>query len=187
MTKKIDNEEWGNIELPGLSDEKLYSTNWNHVAAGKERAANPNWQKKNSAKYSDVNWITANANKNKQLAKDPKWLAKNSEKNKRITNTSKWIEANKQGQAKKKLKSEFLKATDPEAYRKFCGVKDKHDSDTIEKMKAKAKARWANKKKVSCQGVIYDSIYAAGEALGIHKDTVSYRIKHKPKEYFYID
>lgn len=30
-----DDEQWGNIELPGLSDEKLHSTNWTKVTAAK--------------------------------------------------------------------------------------------------------------------------------------------------------
>ena len=37
-------EEWGNIELPGLSDEELFAKRWNCVAAGKARAEDPAWQ-----------------------------------------------------------------------------------------------------------------------------------------------
>jgi hypothetical protein len=39
-------QEWGNISLPGLSDEELYSKNWNKVAAGKENAANPKFMQR---------------------------------------------------------------------------------------------------------------------------------------------
>ena len=46
MTKKKDNEEWGNIELPGLSDEELYAKNWNRVAINKERFADLDFKKK---------------------------------------------------------------------------------------------------------------------------------------------
>ena len=54
-------------------------------------------------------------------------------------------------------------------------------------MSASASERWAKSmKKVSALGNIYESIYAASEALGIHKDTVVYRIKTKPKDYFYV-
>ena len=38
MTKKIENDEWGNIELPGLSDEELYKKKWNY-----SRKHNPNY------------------------------------------------------------------------------------------------------------------------------------------------
>jgi hypothetical protein len=33
--------EWGNIELPGLSDEDLFKKDWNKVAAARERAKDP--------------------------------------------------------------------------------------------------------------------------------------------------
>lgn len=37
MTKKTTNsDEWGNIELPGLSDEKLFKTNWQKVQSNRE-------------------------------------------------------------------------------------------------------------------------------------------------------
>ena len=35
-----ENNEWGNISLPGLSDEKLFNKNWNKVAAGLENKNN---------------------------------------------------------------------------------------------------------------------------------------------------
>lgn len=45
-------EEWGNIELPGLSDEELFKKNWNYVAANREKANDPNFIKKLSDKIS---------------------------------------------------------------------------------------------------------------------------------------
>jgi len=66
MNNDFDNDEWGNIELPGLSDEELHSYNWNysktkedkerqkiamqnrdnssHKAAGKQRKNSKEWQ-----------------------------------------------------------------------------------------------------------------------------------------------
>lgn len=41
-----DKDEWGNIPLPGLTDEELFNTNWNYVAAARERIRNPIWQAK---------------------------------------------------------------------------------------------------------------------------------------------
>ena len=46
-------EEWGNIELPGLSDEKLLNTNWNYVAANREKAKDKNILKKLSVSISN--------------------------------------------------------------------------------------------------------------------------------------
>lgn len=39
MTHK--KEEWGNIQLPGLSDDELYKTNWNKVAHAQTKIDNP--------------------------------------------------------------------------------------------------------------------------------------------------
>ena len=44
-----DKDEWGNIELPGLSDEELLTKNWNVVAAAQERSKNTTWRE-NQAK-----------------------------------------------------------------------------------------------------------------------------------------
>lgn len=42
MTK----DEWGNIELPGLSDQELFSTNWNKVQASKDLISSESWKNK---------------------------------------------------------------------------------------------------------------------------------------------
>lgn len=42
-----DKDEWGNIPLPGLSDEELFNTNWNYVAAAQGRANDPKWRENN--------------------------------------------------------------------------------------------------------------------------------------------
>jgi len=50
---KDDDQEWGNIQLPGLSDEKLHSTNWNLVKTEQEKEhlramANKQWEDEQS-------------------------------------------------------------------------------------------------------------------------------------------
>lgn len=47
MTNNKDKDEWGNIELPGLSDEELYSKNWNKVAAIREVSQRDSWKENN--------------------------------------------------------------------------------------------------------------------------------------------
>ena len=42
----MTNEQWGNIELPGLSDDKLLKTNWNQVTINIETWKNPNTRNK---------------------------------------------------------------------------------------------------------------------------------------------
>ena len=47
-------EQWGNIELPGLSDEELLNKNWNVVAENKERLKDPEYKKRLSASMKKV-------------------------------------------------------------------------------------------------------------------------------------
>lgn len=60
--------------------------------------------------------------------------------------------------------------------------------ETKDKMSDKAKERWAKSmRKVWADDKAYNNIYDAAHALGIHKDTILYRIKTRPKEYYYLD
>ena len=50
---KDDDEQWGNIQLPGLSDEKLHSRNWNLAKTEQEKEhlramANKQWEDQQS-------------------------------------------------------------------------------------------------------------------------------------------
>ena len=115
--------------------------------------------------------IEVQTKKNRELAKDPTWLA-----------------AVQKGTESRKAKGAQLKAEGKEKeFRELFGVKDQHSEKTKKQMSASASERWAKSmKKVSALGKVYDSIYTAGEALGVHKDTIGYRIKTKPKDYFYV-
>lgn len=85
MTKKMwDNSnmqediEWGNIELPGLPDEKLLNTNWNLVEANrkvaKDRLKN-GWLEKNrkAAKNRKPGYGEKISKTSKELRADPDW------------------------------------------------------------------------------------------------------------------
>lgn len=41
-----ENEQWGNISLPGVSDEELFKKNWSKSATMKELHKNPEYKKK---------------------------------------------------------------------------------------------------------------------------------------------
>jgi hypothetical protein len=43
----IDNDEWGNIELPGFGDDKLLDPNLNRKLAAQEVTKRPSWKKNN--------------------------------------------------------------------------------------------------------------------------------------------
>lgn len=48
MTQEHDDEQWGNIELPGLSDEELFKKNWNLISAIRERYKDDEYRKKHA-------------------------------------------------------------------------------------------------------------------------------------------
>lgn len=70
VREDYDPTEWGNIELPGLSDEELHSKNWAVVTGNKTKAKDPKWlasiRKANAKKAQDPVWrakvIQANTN-----------------------------------------------------------------------------------------------------------------------------
>lgn len=94
--------EWGNIELPGVSDEELLNTNWNYVTSAQEKAKNPEFRKKlsssvkqsyidkpdqlekkvsalkkaNEKKFNDPEYLKDLKIKRQQQAKDPVYLEK---------------------------------------------------------------------------------------------------------------
>lgn len=63
MNKDKD-EEWGNIKLPGISDEKLYNTKWAQVAAlkGRKRPEHSEQMKENNPMKGKIS-----PNKGKQM------------------------------------------------------------------------------------------------------------------------
>jgi len=134
-------------------------------------------------------WIEAQKKKNQELTKDPKWLEATTLASQKKAQDPKWLEANLEGCKKRKQKGQELKQQGKEKeYRELFGVKDQHTKKTKKQMSISAKERWAKRmKQVSIQGKIYQNIYQAADDLGIHKDTVVYRIKTKPKDHFYIE
>jgi len=73
----MNNEQWGNIELPGLSDEKLLKTNWNHFTAMQKLAKDPKW----------LQIIRDTA---KKWSNDPKWQQEQIERIERRNNNDIW-------------------------------------------------------------------------------------------------
>jgi hypothetical protein len=85
-------ETWGNIELPGLSDEKLFKTNWTLVAANREVV-----KKRETNGWAEKNKIgTIKAKNNLQAHKN------RTEANRKNAKDSKWQEANQRGAEKRK-------------------------------------------------------------------------------------
>jgi hypothetical protein len=147
------------------------------------------WHEANLKKARSPEWLEKVSKKNKETAKNLDWLEKTTSRNKELAKDPKWLENNQKGIEKRKQKGQLLKQQGKlEEFNKLFGVKEQHSKKTKKQMSASASERWAKTmKKVSIQGTVYDSIYKAAEALGVHKDTVVYRIKTKPDLYFYIE
>jgi hypothetical protein len=73
-TMNTNTEEWGNIELPGLSDEQLFKKNWNWIAGARQRNQDPTYlesTKKGLEKRSSTTWKENQANSTRISAKNP--------------------------------------------------------------------------------------------------------------------
>jgi hypothetical protein len=91
---KHDRDEWGNIPLPGLSDEELFSKNWDHSARNYERYADPTYKKRHheaiikatqseewkknqleaNQRMRTKEWNQKHLEIMKELYKDPNWI-----------------------------------------------------------------------------------------------------------------
>jgi hypothetical protein len=77
-----------------------------------------------------------------------------------------------------KTRKERAKEMSEEERRAYFGIIEHHSEKTKEQMSESASARWAKKmKRVMADGIEYANIYEASSALGVHKDTIVYRIK----------
>jgi len=197
MTLKKDN--WGNQSIAGISNEELFSDDWSKAFKKAERAeitkayhSDPLfrelWEKRNKEKTESATWRKHVIESNQRLANDPTWLAATTKASQKKAKDPTWLAATQKGTDARKAKGAQLKAAGKEKeFRELFGVKDQHSKKTKKQMSASASERWAKSmKKVGALGKTYDSIYAASEALGVHKDTIVYRIKTKPKDYFYV-
>jgi len=68
VREDYDANEWGNIELPGLSDQELHGKNWNHITSMRDYYASATPEEK-QARWDKI------GKKNK--GNDLKWLYKN--------------------------------------------------------------------------------------------------------------
>lgn len=91
-------------------------------------------------------------------------------------NKGKAVGKDKWGKTRKERAAEMSE----EERKAYFGVIEKHTEETKKQMSKSASARWAKQmKRVMADGVEYASIYEASKALGVHKDTILYRIKAK--------
>jgi DNA repair ATPase RecN len=71
--------EWGNVELPGLTDEELYKKNWNLITANREviknRDKDGSWSRKNAeaAKNRRPGWSNTISETSFKTKSNPEW------------------------------------------------------------------------------------------------------------------
>jgi hypothetical protein len=160
MSTTPDAEEWGNIELPGLSDERLLTANWNLVThaltrkniprTAEEKAAISAAYQTALAKHNGVHW--------------GKGIPKSEETKKKLAaaSTGKVRSAESLAKASAKLKGRAK----PEGF-----------GEKIGKLKQKCI--------VSPYG-IFSSRHALVDAIGRSSWYVDERLRKDPAEYYYI-
>lgn len=191
MTK--DNE-WGNIELPGLSDEELFTKNWNRSAAQKEKYKSPLYKEKYSE---NPDWI-------EPLKKKRSESLKTKESSKKISDGLKKRYEKLEERIKTSNASKLSYKNDPLRKEKARNASKKtwSNKDLRKQASESHKKQWEdpNKRKqlsesmksirkypMMCKGQWFESSQAAADFFGISKDMIGYYRKKYPKEYYYCD
>jgi hypothetical protein len=159
MAKKLipQTEEWGNIELPGLSDEELLSKDWHKVGINKDRFSNKEF------KDSHRQAIIKAVNTDEVKAKKKK--------------------------AQKKFRTESYNKKHKEVMEKLYASADWQNK--VKKANANPirnqKIREAHARGVFTPLGKFLTLGEAAKAHNITSEGIRYRIKTKPKDYYYID
>ena len=182
MTKDT---EWGNIELPGLSDEKLLATNWNRVSASRDAVI----------KRSQTAWKPNIIKRNKKMAESEQWQqAHLAAAVKRKTENSDWrnnvISANQAKGAdlefRKTLSQAHLKLyQDPEHVKKHQEGREKMKNNGVWADNVRKAARARRQAVVTPQGA-FNSRPSVCEHYKIDITTLGRWLKNKPTEFYYI-
>ena len=89
--ERDNNEQWGNIELPGLSDDILLNPNLNKILANRASAKDPKWQEKVKNASSQPDYIEKKRAIALEVLKRPDYrekmlkIYKDPERNKKIS------------------------------------------------------------------------------------------------------
>lgn len=173
MSKKPikQDDEWGNIELPGLSDEELFTKNWNVVAANRDKAKDPKWieaQKEGNA----VRWLDPEfRKKNKERYQDPELAEKIRIKNQTLAKDPTWLE---------KMKSiNENKRKDPAHI-------ERHQTAVDIRTKDPDWQKTVKRKSIQTPDGIFESRVAAAKFYNVKPPVINFRLKKYPDQYYYI-
>lgn len=165
MTK--DKDEWGNIELPGLSDEELFGKNWTRIAARQQLSNDPEFRKQHLAGIAKRNNSKSFADSIKQRQFDPSYKQKLLEgiANRNIDYSFRHTEEYKQKHRK--------------------GMQNlKSDPSYMDVRKEVGKQ---NSKRIQTPDGIFDSRKLAAEHYKVDPAMISYRLKRYPDQYYYLE
>lgn len=197
VREDFDPTEWGNIELPGLSDEELHGKNWNHITGMREfwnsdegKLQRERYSKMtkqaNAVRLSDPEYREKQAEISRQIAKNP-------DRNRKLSQSQKEYWNSEQG---KKHRSELQQSnwekhyeTMAEAIRKSYRETDrgKRVSEALlnsDKCKANGLRQ---RNKIQTPDGVFNSRKEAAEYYGVHSTTMNTRMKNHPTEYYYIE
>lgn len=174
-------EVWGNIELPGLSDEELFRKNWNQIGAVRDAVKRRNkteWLEKNNERYQDLEYRKKHKEAiNKGTAQSKTWKEANL---KHIQNISKDLIRNEKiGKASKDRQS----LPEVKAAISARGKAIWADSEYKKRRQEQSKAR---RRSVMTPKGQFDDVFLAAEAFGLKVITIYCNIRNKPKDWYYI-
>lgn len=183
MSKKPikQDDEWGNIELPGLSDEELYSKDWNKVAANLERYSNPEYKKRHQESI-QKSWQDKQTRNNRlKFWQDEEFKLKIKQQRKEIGNRP---------EIKEMRKNKMLELhQDPTFKKNYQKGREKLKNGPVSDKVIQANQIEGAKRRKPIQTPFgkFDGLTIAAKALEIAVGTLQTRMKNYPDQYYYID
>lgn len=186
---------WGNIQLPGLSDEELLNTNWNH-----KDAVNNYWNSPQGKKQKEIN-KKRSVLLNKERLNDPSYrkrlvetstaVAKNPERNKKLSKSSQEFWNSEKGKETRSQQSKKNWKENYETMRK--GLKDRYADGKLgakisQALKSSDKIKQMGKQQsneIHTPDGVFPSRKAAAEFYGIHPTSMNKRLSNDPENYYY--
>lgn len=187
---------WGNIPVPGISDQDLHSKNWNHITAVQSFWDSARGQKQRK-KYSqlsrrlnherslDPRWVKKRARISRNIAKDP-------ERNRKLSQSAKKAWCSEEGRKKRgeisranwKIHRETMSKALKDRYRD--GKLSKKISQALrnsDRLKASARLR---SNTIKTPAGVFESRKKAAEHYKIDPTRINSLMKKYPKDYYYI-
>jgi len=180
----FNSSEWGNVQLPGMTDEKLHSTNWNYVTGIKQRNVDPIYIESIKRRTQSKEWQEANHKSVLETVQTETWKKNHAEGIERMKNDPKWQQGQKE-RAERRKSNEVWQMNKAEANRKLA-----KDPTWLENNKKSVRKHCA-KPIVTPVGVFAAIVDAGQEYNKIRnfnngRKWIINQLKVNPKEFYYI-